>query len=56
MPLPSYEAMQTKVHVLASEKNRSREMAGGRYMHNKQPLPRDEDRPAGGCLWHTQVD
>jgi hypothetical protein len=35
MPLPSYEAMQTKVHVLASEKTRSREVAGGRYMHDK---------------------
>ena len=35
MPLPSYEAMQTKVHLLASEKTRSREVAGGRYMHDK---------------------
>ena len=35
MPLPSYEAMNAKVHVLASEKNRSREMAGGRYRHDK---------------------
>ena len=35
MSLPSYEAMNSKVHVRASEKTRSREMAGGRYRHDK---------------------
>ena len=35
MSLPSYEAMNSKVHVLASEKTRSKEMAGGRYRHDK---------------------
>ena len=35
MSLPSYEAMKSKVHVLASEKTRSREMARGRHRHDK---------------------
>ena len=44
MSLPSYEAMNSKVHVLASEKTRSREMAGGRYRHDKHcPAERGKD-------------